>query len=639
MNLSAEEIKIVEGLACVKEYDKKKHILRLDTEFRTRMFEAWKKEQSKDTIRRIMEAEGLGPEFVGNSYYACVEGNFRQNGRPSYKKSDIETWNGECSEIHEKDKLVLDGHFIRQGNGLALSPVLMERLRQSFPEISVEEGLRDAGVDPLDVGRIRIEKIERRLKEQAKKDIKQTVNERQLQATTAVPARSCLENPYVYGFKDGILVMHEAFYNEAVSLLPMGIDEILRIYEIEALTEAVGMAERVHSVLLRWEQTSVEIEDVTDQVIRIQSSRFAALKKIVEMNFGQIRQAVRRLSPSGKRTLCRQIADYPAANGHVYHYSLRQLLEKTGISKSTYYRALYDPGYGKAEERRKERDREDLEKVVSVMEYKGYVKGIRQIYMMLPDLTGEVFALSKIRRLLRQNGIKTKVRSENPARQRMGQFMERNRKPNLLRREFRLHRPNEVRLMDVTYLDYGSGEEKKRAYGSSCIDPVTGKLLVFHLSGNNDLELALGTLEKLKDYPAVEGVLLHSDQGILYFTDEFQKKVQEMGMVQSMSKRGNCWDNAPQESFFGHFKDECGYGLCESFEQLIQMVDEYAWYYNNERRQWDRKRMTPVQYEAYLLSLTEEGYAEYMRTEREKYDRMKAKAEKQAIERAKTLGV
>jgi transposase InsO family protein len=168
---------------------------------------------------------------------------------------------------------------------------------------------------------------------------------------------------------------------------------------------------------------------------------------------------------------------------------------------------------------------------------------------------------------------------------------------------------------------------------------VTGRLLVFHVSKNNDLDLALETLEKLSDHPAVEGALFHSDQGILYFTDEFQEKVAEMGLVQSMSKRGNCWDNAPQESFFGHFKDECGYGGCESFEELRMMIDEYAWYYNNERRQWDRKRMTPVQYEAYLLSLDEEGFAEYMRTEREKYDRMKAKAEKQAIERIKTLGV
>lgn len=112
-----------------------------------------------------------------------------------------------------------------------------------------------------------------------------------------------------------------------------------------------------------------------------------------------------------------------------------------------------------------------------------------------------------------------------------------------------------------------------------------------------------------------------------------------MGMTQSMSKRGNCWDNAPQESFFGHFKDECRYGSCESFGQLKAMIDEYAWYYNNERHQWDRKRMTPVRYEEYLLSLDEEGFAEYMRSEQEKYDKMKAKAQEKAVEKAKTLGV
>ena len=291
------------------------------------------------------------------------------------------------------------------------------------------------------------------------------------------------------------------------------------------------------------------------------------------------------------------------------------------------------------EERRKERDKRDLEKILYVMEYKGFEKGIRQIYMMMPDLFGETLAMSRIRRLLRKKGIRTKVRRTRQAKRGMACFMDRNRKPNLLKRKFRLHRPNEVRLTDVTYLSYGKGREKKRAYGSSCIDPVTGKLLVFHISGNNDLELALGTLEKLSAYPAVEGALFHSDQGILYFADEFQKKISDMGMVQSMSKKGNCWDNAPQESFFGHFKDECDYKDCGTLEELQAMVDGYAWYYNHERHQWDRNRMTPVQYEEYLLSLDEEDFARYMATEQEKYDRMKEKAQELAVARAKDLEV
>ncbi len=433
--------------------------------------------------------------------------------------------------------------------------------------------------------------------------------------------------------------MKEEFFNEVYYLDAMKTEDLLALYGIDAVDLSAASLSAIRARRYEWKPTQVRCTEWTELICRIQAARLSALIRQTEECFKNLREAAVRLSPVQKKVLCRQIADYPTNLNYACGYSLREILKKLGISKTVYYKALNDSRYGLADERRRARDKRDLEKVAMVMEYKGFEKGIRQIYMMMPDLTGESFAISKIRRLLRQNGIKTKVRGENPARQRMGKFMERNRKPNLLRREFRLHRPNEIRLTDVTYLDYGTGDEKQRAYGSSCIDPVTGRLLVFHVAKNNDLDLALETLEKLSDYPAVEGALFHSDQGILYFADEFQEKVAEMGMVQSMSKRGNCWDNAPQESFFGHFKDECSYGGCESFEELRAMIDKYSWYYNNERRQWDRKRMTPVQYEAYLLSLDEEEFNEYMRSEHEKYDRMKEKAEKQAIERAKTLGV
>ena len=272
------------------------------------------------------------------------------------------------------------------------------------------------------------------------------------------------------------------------------------------------------------------------------------LERNVAENFEQIRQAMRKTRPIEKRLICRQLSGYPTSLNHPCGYSLREILSKSGISKTAYYKALNSKGYGMSEEIRRERDARDLEVIKTVMEYKGFEKGIRQIYMMMPELTGEQFAISKIRRLLRSAGIKTKVRGENPARQRAREFHERNTKPNLLKREFRLHRPNEVRLTDVTYLDYGHTDDggKQRAYGSSCIDPVTGKLLAFNISETNDVELAMETLARLSEHPTMIGALFHSDQGILYLTDEFQEKVAEMGMVQSMSKRGNCWDNAPQ---------------------------------------------------------------------------------------------
>ena len=73
-------------------------------------------------------------------------------------------------------------------------------------------------------------------------------------------------------------------------------------------------------------------------------------------------------------------------------------------------------------------------------------------------------------------------------------------------------------------------------------------------------------------------------------------------MIQSMSRKGNCIDNAPTESFFGHFKDEVDYKDCTSFEELKTKTEEYINYYNNERQQWNLKKMTPVEYRNHLLT-------------------------------------
>ena len=68
-----------------------------------------------------------------------------------------------------------------------------------------------------------------------------------------------------------------------------------------------------------------------------------------------------------------------------------------------------------------------------------------------------------------------------------------------------------------------------------------------------------------------------------------------------MSRKGNCIDNAPIESFFGHLKDEVDYKGAKTFEELSDMIDEYMNYYNNHRYQWDIQKMTPVQYRDHLL--------------------------------------
>jgi len=94
---------------------------------------------------------------------------------------------------------------------------------------------------------------------------------------------------------------------------------------------------------------------------------------------------------------------------------------------------------------------------------------------------------------------------------------------------------------------------------------------------------------------------MQSDQGFHYTHPSYSKQLQKLGCIQSMSRRGNCLDNAPTESFFGHLKDEIDTSECKTFEELEKYIDLHIHYYNNERPQWTKKKMTPVEYRNHLL--------------------------------------
>ena len=96
--------------------------------------------------------------------------------------------------------------------------------------------------------------------------------------------------------------------------------------------------------------------------------------------------------------------------------------------------------------------------------------------------------------------------------------------------------------------------------------------------------------------------MIHSDQGFHYTHPEYQSLVKAMQLTQSMSRRGNCLDNAPIESFFGHFKDDVDFKEASSLLELKIMVDEYMEHYNCRRKQWDLKKMTPAQYRSHLIA-------------------------------------
>lgn len=277
-------------------------------------------------------------------------------------------------------------------------------------------------------------------------------------------------------------------------------------------------------------------------------------------------------------------------------------------------------------------DEIDFQYIKTVMDYKGFKKGSRTIYMMLPGMCGVHFGRAKILRLMKKYGFVCTVRKERPELKTNKENLKKNRKPNLLKRRFRLARPNEILLTDVSYLKYSTN---KTEYFSCIKDAVTGRIVNHVTSSANDLNLATDTIDCLN---STENALFHSDQGTLYFNDEFQNKLKKLGYEQSMSRRGNCWDNSSQESYFGHMKDECDFSKCSTPEDVKKKVDEYVYYYNYERPQWTRNKMTPVDYENYLNSMSDGEYSEYMEIEQEKYDKMMEKAGIKALKRAVELG-
>ena len=158
-------------------------------------------------------------------------------------------------------------------------------------------------------------------------------------------------------------------------------------------------------------------------------------------------------------------------------------------------------------------------------------------------MCGVHFGRAKILRLMKKYGCVCTVRKERPESKTNKENLKNNRKPNLLKRRFRLARPNEILLTDVSYLKYSTN---KTEYFSCIKDAVTGRIVNHVTSSSNDLNLAKATIDCLD--PS-ENALFHSDQGTLYFNDAFQNKLKELGYEQSMSRRGNCWDNSSQESY------------------------------------------------------------------------------------------
>jgi transposase InsO family protein len=257
-----------------------------------------------------------------------------------------------------------------------------------------------------------------------------------------------------------------------------------------------------------------------------------------------------------------------------------------GVSSSAYFKYKRTPLKDESELK---------EKILDLYRKSGRRAGYRMIKDKLKESYGLVANHKKVLRLMQELCISSIIRKKyksNRGRE--------NIKENLLNREFTSNQPLKKIVTDITYIPC----REKMVYLCTMVDLFNNEPVAWIVKDNQDKNLTLDTLKVLSEKYDLSGSLIHSDQGVHYRSHEYVKQLEELGVTQSMSRKGNCWDNAKAENFFSHFKCETiklKKKLLGNVSDVVQIVDEYMDYYIHHRPQRKLKGMSPSRFKQFAL--------------------------------------
>ena len=255
------------------------------------------------------------------------------------------------------------------------------------------------------------------------------------------------------------------------------------------------------------------------------------------------------------------------------------------MAKSTYYFELNKKDVVA------ERNQELLEEIKSIFEENKRRYGVRRVHQELVN-RGHQVNHKRVQRLMHEAGMVGKRPREkyHSYKGNVGKIAD-----NIINRDFGTTAPLQKWTTDVSQFNFSWG----KCYISPVLDMNTNEIISYDLSTTPNLEQIARMLDRAFDkFPNVEGLIFHSDQGWQYQHAYFRKVLQEHKVIQSMSRKGNCYDNCIMETFFGRLKNEMYYGYekdYSSFEEFSKAIEEYIDYYN-KRIQAKTKWMPPVKY-------------------------------------------
>ena len=271
----------------------------------------------------------------------------------------------------------------------------------------------------------------------------------------------------------------------------------------------------------------------------------------------------------------------------VTEFALEILLKIIRLARSTYYYHL------------KQLDQTDKNQTIKAeiqaifTEHKGNY-GYRRITLALRN-RGFVVNHKKVQRLMKALGLSARIRRKRKYSSYQGEIGK--KAENLIRRQFEASKPMEKCYTDVT--EYAIPASSQKLYLSPVLDGFNSEIIAYNLSTSPNLAQVKMMLEQAFTEKYYENTILHSDQGWQYQHDFYHHFLEDKGIQQSMSRKGNSPDNGMMESFFGILKSEMFYGYEKTFksiEHLEQAIVDYINYYNNKRIKVKLKGLSPVQY-------------------------------------------
>jgi putative transposase len=284
---------------------------------------------------------------------------------------------------------------------------------------------------------------------------------------------------------------------------------------------------------------------------------------------------------------------YPFVSDHRRIFRVGLMCNVLDVSRSGYYTWLKRP-----ESLRKKANNKlaDQIKVIHAQKHKTY--GAPRIHRELKE-EGVSCSRNRVARIMKQEGIRAVV----PRKYKATTDSKHNLPvaPNLLKQDFNIKEPNKVWLADITYIYTLEGW----LYLAAVMDLGCRCIKGWAMSNRLTKELALDALKMaICNYPETTGIIHHSDRGSQYASLEYQKLLKDNGLICSMSRKGNCWDNAPMESFFHTLKTEWVYGIKYNTrrEARASLFEYIEIFYNRQRRHSALQYMNPCQYELFRMA-------------------------------------